>query len=124
MNEQTKKLYAMAKDLAEKKEWSSCSQAYAVLRDADGHPGLWPYIVGERYLVLSCTHFWSGVCVGGDDKFILLEDATWVPDASRLKVALETSTCADTEDIPGVVIISKLAIVSSHPLAKKPVVGR
>ena len=124
MNEQTKKLYELAKDLAAKHEWAGCSVAWAVLRDADGHPGLWPYLVGERYLVLTATHFHSGVCVGGDEKTLLLEDATWIPDANRLKVALETSTCADTEDIPGVAIISKPAIVSSHPLAKKPTVGR
>lgn len=126
---------AAKKDAANKdaaKKGSSMTQAEALERaraesvtmedpEFKEFPGLWPYKIGQAYLIFTVSHYWTGVIIGGNDRDLLLADPAWVPDTGRLSDAVANDpTFKELEPVPGPIPINRAAIVSAIPIKYAP----
>jgi len=116
-----------AKDEAVKKSMTKeqameLAKANAVKMDGGNpFPGLWPYEVGQAYLIFTVSHYWTGVIIGGNDRDLLLADPAWVPDTGRLSDAVKDEpSFNELEPVPGPIPVSRAAIVSAIPIKYAP----
>lgn len=73
---------------------------------------------GEKYLIRCVTHYQVGRLVGmTEEKELVLEDASWVPDTGRFHNALRDGVNAlnEVEPFPGQVLVGRGAIVDAAP---------
>ena len=70
-----------------------------------------PYAVGNKYLIRTVTHYYSGRIVAIYTHELVLEDAAWIPDTGRLGDCLKDGKFNEIEPIPGRLIIGRGAIV-------------
>ncbi len=86
----------------------------ALLLSAREDPAAWPILkdyleergesmvlnVGEKYLVMTLTHYWTGEVTESTPGRTVLKDAAWVPDTGRLSEALRTGELKEVEPLP------------------------
>lgn len=82
-----------------------------------------PLAVGNAVMIRTVTHYYTGRIAVLSDAEIVLADAAWIADTGRYSVALETGTLAEVEPYPGLVSVSRGAVVDvcawSHPLPRE-----
>ena len=82
-----------------------------------------PLVVGNAVLVRLVTHYYTGRIVELTDTEIVLEDAAWIADTGRFADALAKGTLNEVEPFPGVVTLSRGAMVDAtawtHPLPRE-----
>jgi hypothetical protein len=100
------------------------AKQHAVDRDESEEiaPGIWPFQIGQCYLIQLVTTYWSGRVIAGDDKWLLLEDAAWVAETGRYTQALASGSFSEVEIVPSGVakIIARHAICDATPIATLP----
>ena len=76
--------------------------------------------VGNAVLIRTVTLYHVGRIVNVDEKFITLDDASWVADTGRFSNALKTGELTETELFLNPVMVAIAAIVDitswPHPL--------
>jgi xanthine dehydrogenase molybdopterin-binding subunit B len=73
------------------------------------------YTLGRAVFIRSVTYHYIGRIVYLDDREMVLGDASWIGDSGRWHHALTTGELADVEPYPGLVSISRAAIVDVSP---------
>lgn len=56
--------------------------------------------IGKNVLIRTVTHYWVGKVKDVDDSFMLIEQASWVPNTGRWNEALRTGELAEVEPSP------------------------
>lgn len=72
-----------------------------------------PFEIGKCYLIRTITMIDIGRVVEVYDDFIVLEDASWIPDTGRFNECLKNGTVSECEPFWGKSIVSKGAIVDA-----------
>jgi len=79
-----------------------------------------PYKIGQAYMFVTVTRYYTGVLKWVGLKEIVISDAAWIAHTDRYNKALMTGELRSVEPIPGDVIIGRGAIVEvaewSHAL--------
>jgi hypothetical protein len=78
-----------------------------------------PYVIGQNYLVETCTKYFTGKLVRVTDKELILSSAAWVADTGKYSTALSTGQLNEVEMLPidFTPIISRGAIVTVIPIS-------
>jgi hypothetical protein len=58
---------------------------------------------GEKLLIATVTRYWTGRVVGTRGKFLLIDDAAWIPDTGRFSDAVRIGELSEVEPVEGVV---------------------
>lgn len=69
------------------------------------------HLIGKNFLIRTVTMYHTGRVVAINDKFLVLEDAAWIPDTGRFSDALKTGELAEVEPVDGRVRVSLGAVV-------------
>lgn len=81
-----------------------------------------PLAVGNAVMIRTVTHYYTGRIVALSRDEIVLAEAAWIADTGRYSVALETGTLSEVEPYPGLVSVSRGAVVDAcawaHPLPR------
>ena len=51
-----------------------------------------PYTIGEKYLIRTVTHYYTGLLTDVFEHELVLENAAWIADTGRYTQALERGT--------------------------------
>jgi len=70
-----------------------------------------PYVVGEKYLIRTVTHYYTGQLTSVYDNELVLDTAAWIPDTGRFYDAIKTGNVNEVEPIIGPLIVGRGAIV-------------
>jgi len=70
-----------------------------------------PYKIGQAYMVVTVTRYYTGVLKWVGDKELVISNAAWIAHTDRYNKALVTGELRSVEPIPGDVIIGRGAIV-------------
>jgi len=68
---------------------------------------------GQKYFIRTATNYVVGKLVEQDDKFLKLEDASWVADTGRFGAAMATGKFNEVEPFAKPVRVSLGAIVDA-----------
>ena len=71
------------------------------------------WTIGQKYLIRTVTHYYTGRLVQLYDNELLLETAAWIADCGRYFDALKKGTLSEVEPIIGPCIICRGAIVDA-----------
>lgn len=74
-----------------------------------------PVRVGECVFVRTVTFHYTGRIVALTNQEMVLDEAAWIADSGRWSSALATGTLNEVEPYPGIVSISRSAIVDVAP---------
>lgn len=77
-----------------------------------------PFDVGQNYFVETVTKYFLGRLVSADDRWLVLDEASWIADTGRYNEALRDGTASEVEPCPGRVVIGCGAVVSVQPWTK------
>jgi len=83
-------------------------------------PGVWPYKIGVPYLIKTCTEYYSGVIVAGNDKEFVLHDVCWIPQTGRFNEVMKTGVFEECEPVDGPVIVNRTTIISAFEIPNLP----
>jgi hypothetical protein len=73
-----------------------------------------PFKIGEKYLIRTVTHYYTGRCIAIYPQEITLDEAAWIPDTGRLyDVLKDGNKINEVEPIIGPVILGRGAIVDA-----------
>lgn len=81
--------------------------------------------VGEKYLVMTLTHYYTGEVVESTPGRTVLKDPAWIPDTGRLSEALAKGTLTEVEPGPDgeSLVLNTSHIVNgwkwNHPLPRR-----
>src|ERR1700676_3311954 len=70
-----------------------------------------PYTIGEKYLIRTVTHYYTGRLISIHKNELVMEDAAWIPDTGRYYNCLSTGKFEEVEPINVNLIISRGAII-------------
>jgi len=70
-----------------------------------------PYKLGQAYMFVTVTRYYTGVLKWVGDKELVISDAAWVAHTDRYNKALAKGELRSVEPIPGDVILGRGAIV-------------
>lgn len=70
-----------------------------------------PYTIGEKYLIRTVTHYYTGLLTDVFEHELVLENAAWIADTGRYTQALEQGTLEEVEPVRQKIIIGRGAIV-------------
>jgi hypothetical protein len=74
-------------------------------------PSQSPLRVGNKVLIRSVTHYYTGLVAFSDEHSILLDDAAWIADTGRYADALKTGGLGEVEPIIGPVLLGRGALI-------------
>ena len=74
-----------------------------------------PLQLGNKVLIRSVTHYYTGLIVEITKDEVVLEDAAWIADTGRFSDALKTGKVNEVEPFPDPVCIGRGAIVDVSP---------
>jgi len=81
-----------------------------------------PVRVGQAVFVRTVTFHYTGRIIALTELEMVLDEAAWIADSGRWSSALATGTLNEVEPYPGVVSLSRSAIVDvapwAHPLPR------
>lgn len=78
-----------------------------------------PFEIGAIYLIRLATVYDTGRVVAANNRWVVLEDAAWIPETGRFSDAMKNTEFNEIEPFPdGRVIISTGAIVDAAKIAK------
>ena len=82
------------------------------------------WVIGQKYLIRTATHYWTGRLIDVGPQEIVIDKASWIPQTGKWSHALCTGELEDTESVPGDVIINRYGVIDAtmwlHPLPKGP----
>ena len=78
-----------------------------------------PYVIGQNYLIETCTKYFTGKLERVTDKELVISNAAWVADTGKYSTALATGDFSEVEMMPMECrpIISRGAIVTVIPVS-------
>lgn len=74
-----------------------------------------PYEVGDRVFIRTVTHYHTGKINRIVGKFLVLKDASWIPDTGRFMQCVETGNLSECEPVTCEVTVNTDTIVDSYP---------
>jgi hypothetical protein len=81
------------------------------------------YVLGQKYLVRTVTHYYTGKLVALSSTEMVLGEAAWIPDTGRFHDCLEKGQLGEIEPYPDAVIVNRGAVVDAsvwkHDLPRK-----
>jgi len=72
-----------------------------------------PFVIGRSYLVRTVTQYIVGRIVSANSQFIVMSNASWVPDTGRFSEALRTGVLSEVEPFVNNAIVGVGAIVDA-----------
>lgn len=73
------------------------------------------WVLGEKYLIRTVTHYWTGRLVIVTPTELVLEDAAWIADTGRFSDALSKGELSEIEPVThGRVIVARGALVDAE----------
>jgi len=78
-----------------------------------------PFVQGKAYLIRTVTHYWVGRCVEVGDKWIILEDSSWVADTGEFVDAVKEGSLLNSARVGNSIVFTGAmvdAIVWVHNL--------
>lgn len=81
-------------------------------------------LVGKKVFIRTVTCYYTGLVVAESDKWIVLEDAAWIPNTGRFSTALANGDLTEIEPYPdGAMWINSASVVDvsewKHALPRK-----
>lgn len=70
-----------------------------------------PFELGNKVLIRTVTHYYTGQVVGESPTFVVLDSAAWIADTGRFGTALKTGKLNEVEPYPGLCFVAKGALV-------------
>jgi len=85
------------------------------------------YKLDGSYLIRTATNYWVGKIVAFTPDWLILEEASWIPDTGRFHLALrdglEAQSSSEIEPVDGFVRVNHQFVVDvceyNHPLPRK-----
>jgi len=74
-----------------------------------------PFKVGNKYLIRGVTNYMIGEVVEIVGDFLVLDNASWVPDTGQFSKAFENNTLREVERTPNGTIVHMGAISDAQP---------
>jgi hypothetical protein len=101
---------ASRKAQVDKQAQDSLNASYFSKLDGKPHP----FEVNKNYFFRTVTHYSVGHCAAICGKFLVMTDATWIPDTGRFMNFLTTGKPEEAEPC-GVLFVNMDAVVEAFP---------
>lgn len=78
-----------------------------------------PFEVGEKYFIRTVTHYAVGLLKEIRGGFLVLENASWIPDTGRFNEFLKSGEASEVEPVKGLYRVAIGAIIDAFDFDNK-----